>query len=552
MKPASETELVFLPLGGSGEIGMNLNLYGFGPAERRKWIIVDLGITFGDELTPGVDVIMPDIRFIAERRRDLLGIILTHAHEDHIGAVAHLWPQLRCPIYATPFTAALVRAKLEEADVDARVTIVELGGMIDLTPFQIELITLTHSIPEPNAVAIRTPLGTILNTGDWKIDPDPLLGETTDEEALRRLGDEGVLAMTCDSTNVFVPGRAGSEADVRTTLSRLIKSYTGRRIAVTAFASNVARLETVALAARDAGRSVALVGRSMRRMVAAARATGYLKSAPEFVPEEQAALIPADDIVYLCTGSQGEFGSALARIATGEHRTAPLDPGDVVIFSSRVIPGNEKRVGALQNALAARGIEIVTDQDHHVHVSGHPCRDELADMYRWVRPAIAIPVHGELRHLMEHRRFAESLQVPHAIVAPNGSVLKLAPGTPCIVDEAPSGRLHLDGTVPVLAGDCVARARRSLAFAGFAALTAIVGPKGRLVAPLSLITEGIPEPVVGALREAAEKEAGGVRLGDDEESAERLRRAVRRAAQAAWGKRPMVKVEILMLEGKRA
>lgn len=552
MKPASETELVFLPLGGSGEIGMNLNLYGFGPAERRKWIIVDLGITFGDELTPGVDVIMPDIRFIAERRRDLLGIILTHAHEDHIGAVAHLWPQLRCPIYATPFTAALVRAKLEEADVDARVTIVELGGTIDLTPFQIELITLTHSIPEPNAVAIRTPLGTILNTGDWKIDPDPLLGETTDEEALRRLGDEGVLAMTCDSTNVFVPGRAGSEADVRTTLSRLIKSYTGRRIAVTAFASNVARLETVALAARDAGRSVALVGRSMRRMVAAARATGYLKSAPEFVPEEQAALIPADDIVYLCTGSQGEFGSALARIATGEHRTAPLDPGDVVIFSSRVIPGNEKRVGALQNALAARGIEIVTDQDHQVHVSGHPCRDELADMYRWVRPAIAIPVHGELRHLMEHRRFAESLQVPHAIVAPNGSVLKLAPGTPCIVDEAPSGRLHLDGTVPVLAGDCVARARRSLAFAGFAALTAIVGPKGRLVAPLSLITEGIPEPVVGALREAAEKEAGGVRLGDDEESAERLRRAVRRAAQAAWGKRPMVKVEILMLEGKRA
>ena len=552
MSVASQTELVFLPLGGSGEIGMNLNLYGFGPAERRKWIIVDLGITFGDELTPGVDVIMPDIRFIAERRRDLLGIVLTHAHEDHIGAVAHLWPQLRCPIYATPFTAALVRAKLEEADVDARVTIVELGGTISLPPFEIELITLTHSIPEPNAVAIRTPLGTILNTGDWKIDPDPLLGETTDEEALRRLGDEGVLAMTCDSTNVFVPGRAGSEADVRTTLSRLIKSYTGRRIAVTAFASNVARLETVALAARDAGRSVALVGRSMRRMVAAARATGYLTAAPDFVPEEQAALIPADDIVYLCTGSQGEFGSALARIATGEHRTAPLDPGDVVIFSSRVIPGNEKRVGALQNALAARGIEIVTDQDHHVHVSGHPCRDELADMYRWVRPTIAIPVHGELRHLMEHRRFAESLQVPHAIVAPNGSVLKLAPGTPCIVDEAPAGRLHLDGTVPVLAGDCVARARRGLSFAGFAALTAVVGPKARLAAPLSLITAGIPESVVGALREAAEKEAGGARFGDDEESAERLRRAVRRAAQAAWGKRPMVKVEILVLEGRRA
>jgi ribonuclease J len=543
-------ELVFLPLGGSGEIGMNLNLYGYGPPERRKWLMIDLGITFGDELTPGVDVIMPDIRFIAERRRDLLGLVVTHGHEDHIGAVAHLWPQLKCPIYATPFTAVLVRAKLQEADIDAKVTIVELGGKISLGPFEIELITLTHSIPEPNAVAIRTPLGTVLNTGDWKIDAEPLVGEVTDEAALRRLGDEGVLAMTCDSTNVFVPGRAGSENDVRDNITRLIADHPGRRIAVTAFASNVARLETVALAARDAGRSTALVGRSMRRMVAAAQSTGYITRLPTFVQEEEAGMISGGDVVYLCTGSQGEMGSALARIATGEHRTAPLDPGDVVIFSSRVIPGNEKRVGALQNALAARGIAIITDSDHHVHVSGHPCRDELADMYRWVRPKIAIPVHGELRHMMEHKRFAESLQVPDAIVAPNGSMLKLAPGTPAIIDEVPHGRIHLDGRVPVLEGDSVARNRRGLAFAGFAAVTAIVDAKGRVVADPTLLSEGIPETVAAAMREAADVAARAARLSDDEESAERLRRAVRRAAQSAWGKKPMVKVEIVRLAGK--
>lgn len=547
MTPAADDELVFLPLGGSGEIGMNLNLYGYGPAKRRQWVMVDLGITFGDELTPGVDVVMPDIRYIAERRRDLLGIVLTHGHEDHIGAVAHLWPLLRCPIFATPFTAALVRAKLDEADVDAPVTVVELGGEIALGPFAIELVTLTHSIPEPNAVAIRTPLGTILNTGDWKIDPDPLVGLATDEQALRRLGDEGVLAMTCDSTNVFVPGRAGSEADVRTSLSQVIADHPGKRIAVTAFASNVARLETVAMAARDAGRSVALVGRSMRRITAAAKGAGYLKDIPSFVPEEAAGDLPRDHAVYLCTGSQGEQGSALARIASGEHRGAPMEPGDLVIFSSRVIPGNEKKVGALQNALAMRGIEIITDQDHHVHVSGHPCREELADMYRWVRPRIAIPVHGEMRHLMEHKRLAESLQVPHAQVTPNGSMLKLAPGDPVIIDEVPSGRVHLDGKVPVSEDEGVSKSRRGLSYAGFAGITAVVDAKGKLKATPSVISEGIPEIVVAAMRSAAEDAANGARLADDEEGAERLRRAVRRAAQSTWGKRPMVKVEIVRL-----
>ena len=547
MTASPRDELVFLPLGGSGEIGMNLNLYGYGPPERRKWLMVDLGITFGDEMIPGVDVVMPDIRYIVERRKDLLGVVLTHAHEDHIGAVPHLWPVLRCPIFATPFTAHLVRAKLDEYDINATVTEIPLNGRFDLGPFGIELITLTHSIPEPNAVAIRTPLGTILNTGDWKIDPAPMLGEVTDEEALRRLGDDGVLAMTCDSTNVFQPGRAGSEGEVREALTKLIKEHPGRRIAVTAFASNVARLETVALAAHDAGRSVALVGRSMRRMVAAAQATGYLKGLPSFVNEEEAGMIPPENAVYLCTGSQGEQGSALARIAAGEHRSAPLESGDVVIFSSRVIPGNEKKVGALQNALAARGVEIVTDQDHLVHVSGHPCRDELADMYRWVRPRIAIPVHGELRHMMEHKRFALSLQVPEAFVAPNGSMLKLAPGEPGIIDEAPSGRIHLDGRVPVAEGDGLAKARRSLGFAGFAGVTVIVDKKGRAATSPALIADGVPETVVAAMRSAATDAAYSGRFDDDEEAAERIRRAVRREAQSAWGKRPVVRVEIVRL-----
>ena len=547
MTASPRDELVFLPLGGSGEIGMNLNLYGYGPPERRKWLMVDLGITFGDEMIPGVDVVMPDIRYIVERRKDLLGVVLTHAHEDHIGAVPHLWPVLRCPIFATPFTAHLVRAKLDEYDINATVTEIPLNGRFDLGPFGIELITLTHSIPEPNAVAIRTPLGTILNTGDWKIDPAPMLGEVTDEEALRRLGDDGVLAMTCDSTNVFQPGRAGSEGEVREALTKLIKEHPGRRIAVTAFASNVARLETVALAAHDAGRSVALVGRSMRRMVAAAQATGYLKGLPSFVNEEEAGMIPPENAVYLCTGSQGEQGSALARIAAGEHRSAPLESGDVVIFSSRVIPGNEKKVGALQNALAARGVEIVSDQDHLVHVSGHPCRDELADMYRWVRPRIAIPVHGELRHMMEHKRFALSLQVPEAFVAPNGSMLKLAPGEPGIIDEAPSGRIHLDGKVPVAEGDGLAKARRSLGFAGFAGVTVIVDKKGRAATSPALIADGVPETVVAAMRSAATDAAYSGRFDDDEEAAERIRRAVRREAQSAWGKRPVVRVEIVRL-----
>ncbi len=535
-------ELVYLPLGGAGEIGMN-------PPQNRKWLMVDLGIGFGDETVPGVDVVMPDITFIEEHRKNLVGLVLTHAHEDHIGAVPWLWSRLKCPIYATPFTAAVLNAKIsdEGSAQDARIRVLQLSARQKIGPFDVELITLTHSIPEPNAVAIRTPLGTILNTGDWKIDPNPLIGVTTDEEALRRLGDEGVLAMTCDSTNVFVPGRSGSEDDVRTALTRVVRECRGR-VAVTAFASNVARLESVIAAAHAARRHVALVGRSMFRIVNAARETGYLKSATGLIDAEEARDLPPGRVLYLCTGSQGEPGSALQRIAAGEHRDVSLEKGDTVIFSSRVIPGNEKTVFALQNALAARDVEIITDQDHHVHVSGHPARDELADMYRWVRPRIAIPVHGEMRHLHEHARLARSLQVPETLIAGNGAMIRLAPGRPEQVDEVPSGRMHRDGALVVPAHESGAKARRSMSFAGFVAVTLVIDGRSRLVADPVVMAEGIPEKIVGALTEAATDAAGRLRrLDDDGETAETVRRAVRRAAQSDWGKRPVVRVEVVRI-----
>jgi ribonuclease J len=542
-KASKDDELVFLPLGGSGEIGMNLNCYGYGPPDARQWIVVDCGVMFGRETTtPGVDVIMPDIRFLEENRSDLLGIVLTHAHEDHLGAVAHLWPMLRCAVYATPFTARLLRGKLEEADLDGRVKVkvVPLGGKLTLGPFEMELITLTHSIPEPNAVAIRTPLGTVVHTGDWKIDPEPQIGEATDDTALRKLGDEGVLAMVCDSTNALVDGQSGSEADVRVALTRLIRDLKGR-VAVTCFASNVARLQSIADAARDAGREIVLVGRSMHKMIEAARETGYLKGFPRIVEDEDAVQIPADHVLYLCTGSQGESRAALARIAAGKHPYVSLGKGDTVVFSSRVIPGNELEIFEMQNQLAAMGVEIITEKDHFVHVSGHPARDELAEMYRWVRPQIAVPVHGETRHMTAHARLALELQVPQAVVVKNGDVLRLAPGRAAIIDEAPSGRLFLDGRLMVHEDDGYARARRSLGFAGFIGITLILDRKGRAAADPVLHMEGIPEDVMGpvtdAVAHALHVKKGGGDIG------EKVRLAARKAAQNIWGKKPVVRVE---------
>ncbi len=545
-KATRDDELVLLPLGGAGEIGMNFNAYGFGPPDERQWIVVDCGVLFGRETTtPGVDVIMPDIRYLAEQRENVLAIVLTHAHEDHIGAIGHLWPMLRCPLYATPFTARLIEGKLEEAGLRDRVRVkqVPLGGHIDLGPFGIDFVSITHSILEPNALAIRTPLGVVVHTGDWKIDPDPLIGEVTDHNALRKLGDEGVLATVCDSTNALVQGHSGSEARVRQALSALIGSLSGR-VAVTAFASNIARLDSVAKAAREHGREVALVGRSMHKLVAAARDTGYLTDFPRTIDEAEAAQLPARRVLYLCTGSQGEPRAALARIAAGEHPNVSLGKGDAVIFSSRIIPGNELGIFELQNNLAGLGVEVLTEQDHFVHVSGHPCRDELAEMYRWTRPQIAVPVHGELRHMSEHARLALALQVPQAVVVQNGHMLRLAPGRAQIVDEVPSGRIFLDGRVLVEEGAGFARARRALGYAGIIAITLVVDGKGRVATDPAIIIDGIPDPVHAAIRAATDEAIRRHKKGDDEQLKENVRRAARRAANDAWGKKPVTRVEI--------
>ena len=544
-----QEDLVLLPLGGAGEIGMNFNAYGCGPPDERHWIVVDCGVVFGREsATPGVDVIMPDIRFLAEQRESVLGIVLTHAHEDHIGAIGQLWPQLECPIYATPFTARLIQEKLIEAGLKdrVRVTVVPLGGKIALGPFAIEFVTLTHSILEPNALAIRTPLGLVVHTGDWKIDPDPLVGDVTDSQTLRALGNDGVLAMVCDSTNALVHGESGSEARVRQSLFDLIGTLKGR-VAVTAFASNVARLDSIVRAAHAHGREVALVGRAMHRIVGAARDTGYLSDLPHIIDESEAAELPPHRVLYLCTGSQGEPRAALARIASAEHPTVSLGPGDSVIFSSRIIPGNELAIFSLQNKLAGLGVEVLTERDHFVHVSGHPARDELAQMYQWVRPKIAVPVHGELRHMMEHARLARSLQIPQAVVIQNGQMLRLAPGAAEVIDETPSGRLHLDGKVLVEEGRGHARARSALAQAGFIAVTIPLDSKNRVAGDPSLILEGIPDIVHAPIREALEAcvRRHNPKRDDEEALAESTRRGVRRAAADAWGKKPVTRVEVI-------
>lgn len=549
-----DDEFLFLPLGGSGEIGMNFNLYGYGTDDDRQWIIVDLGVTFGDERTPGIDLIMGDPAFIEERRDELLGIVLTHAHEDHIGAVAHIWPRLRCPVYATPFTAHMVRGKLIEAGIEDEVPmhIIPLGHRFDLGPFDIELVTLTHSILEPNALAIRTPLGLVLHTGDWKIDPDPVLGDDIDAARLTEIGDEGVLAIVCDSTNVFSPGVSGSEADVGRSLVELFRTCK-RRIAVTTFASNVARLESIAKAAAECGRHVVLVGRSMHRVVSAAREAGYLHDLPPFVNEEDAGYLPPESVLYLCTGSQGEPRAALARIAENTHPNIVLEEGDTVVFSSRIIPGNDVSIFELQNLLSERGIRVVTEKDHFVHVSGHPCRDELAQMYQWIRPRVSIPVHGEARHLAEHAAFARELQVPEQIVVKNGLMVRLAPNEARVIDEAPAGRLYLDGDILVEAEEEALRMRRRLSFSGAVFVTLVIDGKNRICGDPQVRLIGLPEEdnfgvlledrALDAIDEALDR-LPAKRRGDDGSVAEYVRRAVRGTLRREWGKKAQVEVMV--------
>lgn len=559
IKAKADDELVFLPLGGSNEIGMNFNLYGYGPPHARKWIVVDLGITFGDQTTPGVEIILPDPTFLEARKKDILGIVLTHAHEDHIGAVARLWPRLGGMLYATPFTAFLLREKLREnpAAADAVITEVPLGGKVTLGPFEIDLITLTHSIPEPNGLAIRTPLGTILHTGDWKIDPDPILGGVTDDAAIKKLGDEGILAMVCDSTNVFVDGTAGSEADVRDALSDLIKGL-HHKVAVACFASNVARMDSVIRAAEAAGRRVCLVGRSMHRMSAAAKSVGMMADLKPFIADNEARDFAEDRILYLCTGSQGEARAALFRIADGSHPFVKLGQGDACIFSSRVIPGNEVPIRALQNRLADRGVRLYTERDHPgIHVSGHPCRDELAQMYAWARPEIAVPTHGERRHLLEHAAFAKDLQVPQTVSPRNGDMVRLAPGRAEIIDEVQAGRIYVDGGMLTPENGDALRERRHAAFNGMLAVSVALDPRGKIVSGPQVRALGLPaeadypmEDMMDDLADEAERAMDrlkGNERDDDEAIEKAISRAVKKASQRVWGRRPVVETTVLRI-----
>jgi ribonuclease J len=556
-KPKADDELVFLPLGGSGEIGMNLNAYGYGPPDARQWIVVDIGVTFGrEDMTPGIELILPDPSYLEDERDNIIGIVLTHAHEDHIGALGWLWPRLKAPVYATPFTAALVREKLRERGLLEKVPLTEipLKGQLTLGPFEIDFVTLTHSIPEPNGLAIRTPLGLIWHTGDWKIDPDPLIGETTDEAKLRAMADEGVLAMVCDSTNVFVEGTAGSEAEVRVKLTEVIKQQRGR-VAVTAFASNVARVETALLAAKAAGRTPCLVGRSMHRIVGAAKSVGMLTDAPQTIDDEEAGTLPDENVLFLCTGSQGEARAALSRIARGEHRNVSLRKGDTVIFSSRVIPGNEAAIHDMQNAFLERGVELITADDHFIHVSGHPARDELKQMYQWARPRIAVPVHGEKRHIREHVKLALELQIPEAIAPNNGDLIRLAPGPVALIDEVPSGRLYVDGSTIIQAEDDALKDRRRLGAEGAVNVSFAVNAKQAIIAGPNVTVRGLAmedeEELELALEELEDTaEAAFKRLKhqereDDEAVESALVRAVRKAAEKLWRKRPLVDVSIL-------
>lgn len=555
MTHASTDEFVFLPLGGSGEIGMNLNAYGYGPADERAWIVMDIGVTFGDAATPGIDVIMPDPSYLEDQT--ILGIVLTHAHEDHIGAIGHLWRRLRAPVYCTPFTAYLVKDKLREAGLldEVEINVVPMKGAFSLGPFHLRLVTLTHSIPEPNGVVIETPLGVVMHTGDWKIDPDPLIGSPTDAAALQEIGQRGVLAMVCDSTNALVEGAAGSESDVRRELIKLIGELKGK-VVVACFASNVARVSSVIEAARAAGRHVCFVGRSMKRIVAAAQSVGILKDEGGiFVTEEEASALPDDYVLYLATGSQGEARAALAKIAHGAHPTVKLASGDTVIFSSRVIPGNEIPIKDVQNHLVELGVRVITDRDRDIHVSGHPCKDELRQMYQWVRPKVAIPVHGEARHLKEHAALAKELQVEQTIVPRNGDMIRLAPGPAGIIDETPNGRLHLDGSRLVLADDSALRERRKIAVVGHIAVTIAVSGKGALVSGPALCVRGLPDlgedgegAAIEELEEAADDAFSALKQAqkqDPNQIEEALERAVRRAAERIWGKRPLVDAMVL-------
>ena len=549
------SDLVFLPLGGLGEIGMNMALYGIGPKGRRKWLMVDCGVSFAGPDAPGIDLILPDISFIAAERKNLVGIIITHAHEDHFGALAALWPRLGAPVYMTQFAASLleVRRLQEPGAPKIAVKVVDQKARFTLGPFDIELFPVAHSIPESCGLAIRTEHGTVVHTGDWKIDPTPVIGLPTDEKRLREIGDEGVLAMIGDSTNVVRDGESPSEADVAKTLHALITGAKAR-VAVTTFASNVARLRAVAEAAMAANRQVVIAGRAMDRVVDVARECGYLEGLPPFRSTEGFEKIPRDRVVVLLTGSQGEPRAAMARAALDEHPDVTFAPGDRIIFSSRTIPGNEKAVGAVVNGLAKQGIELITDRTHLVHVSGHPRRAEMRKMYEWLRPKTAIPAHGEALHLSEHADLARALGIPHVVRAFNGDVVQIAPGIPGIVDEARAGRVYKDGDLLVPAAAACIAERRKLAFAGVVSVSVAIERSGEIAGDAGIMIAGLPPAtakgvpmlqfvtdVVDDLLDSLPK----AKRRDAETLRKAVERAVRNSVAQQWDKKPLCHVMVI-------
>ncbi|MFB9952921.1 ribonuclease J [Rhizobium puerariae] len=554
---AKQEELVFLPLGGVGEIGMNLALYGYGTPEKRQWIMVDCGVTFPGPELPGVDLVLPDIGFLANQRQNLKAIIITHAHEDHYGALNDLWPGLNVPVYASPFTAGMLEAKrdYEGSRADIPVTIFKAGDRITIGPFQVEAVGVNHSIPEPMSLVIRTPLGNVVHTGDWKIDHAPSLGPLTDEERFRKLGDEGVLALMCDSTNAMRDGVSPSEEEVSEGLRKIIEGAEGR-VAITTFSSNVGRIRSVAQAAEAAGREVLLLGSSLKRVVNVARDIGLMEGLKPFIAEDEYGYIPRDKIVVVLTGSQGEPRAALAKIARDEMRNVALASGDTVVFSSRTIPGNEKAILEIKNGLIEQGIHVVTDSDALVHVSGHPRRNELLKMYEWTRPQILVPVHGEAAHLTAQAELAASAGIGTIPRVRNGDVLRLAPGPAEVIDEASHGRLFKDGKLIGDYDEMGIGDRRKLAFVGHVSVNVLLDNRYDFLTDPDLVAFGLPEfddegeamedtlydAVLGAVESiprARRKDLDMVR--------EAVRRAVRAAANEAWGKKPVVTVFVTRL-----
>ena len=549
-------ELLFCPLGGSGEIGMNMNLFAYGKPENQKWIIVDVGVTFADDTVPGVDIIYPDPGFIIDKKDDLLGIVLTHAHEDHIGAIAHVWPKLKCKIYATPFTSVLITEKFKEKkiDVTSYLKIVELNSTINLDPFKIEFVTLTHSILEPNGLRIQTPVGNILHTGDWKCDPDPLIGGNINSERLKEIGNEGILAMICDSTNVFSAGRAGSELDVRKNLLKVFQRLK-KRIIVTSFASNVARMETVFYCAEQTGRHISLVGRSMHRIFKAARQCGYLKNVIDPIDPRDAKNISREKIVYLCTGSQGEPMGAMNRIVKYTHPDVFIERNDAVVFSSKIIPGNEKKLYKLHNNLVKEGIEVISEDNEYIHVSGHPNREDLRDMYNWVKPKAVIPVHGEHRHMIEHIEFAKEMQVKYPVQVENGDIVKLYPGEkPEVYDKAPSGRVYLDGNVPVEEDSRSIKERRNISSNGFLEATIMITPKGNIHNKPLVTFRGLPvyenDDFIYGLEEEIEKTVKTFSLNNTKQEdnlIDALKITCRKFSKEKTGKKPLTNINLVRI-----